>query len=50
MNVTLRKYNSINNGSFNDSEIQKVQLIKPKRWIEKYEMMRGIHQTINRTS
>jgi len=48
MNVTLRKYNSNNNGSFNDTP--NVQLIKPKRWIEKYEMMYGIHQTINRTS
>jgi len=50
MKVTLRNYNSINNGPFNDNEIQNVQLIKTKRWIEKYEMMRGIYQTINRTS
>jgi len=42
MNITLRKNTSISNGSFNDSDIQNVQLIEPKRWIEKYEMMRGI--------
>lgn len=31
MNVTLRKYTSINNDSFNDSEIQNVSWIKPKK-------------------
>lgn len=42
MNVTLRKYTSINNDSFNDSEIQNVSRIKPERQIEKYDIMRVI--------